>query len=1125
MRIEELYSNPTITNNYTGLPPNIEAYYHLEGLSNTTFIEDYRSLTSSTFGEQIHQIADFITIDSGEKVNDAASSVFFSTVEAARVALRSPKFPWQEEYLKQRGETEWTRELSNQAPSERELARQWLFDIFLPRSILERMTILSHDETEQHQLHIFITEIEKGVDKYLHGIPGKIGLDSLLTMFYTVGSAFPEYMPVVSGIGATLSANKARVVSNSSDSLNDLRRLSPIIISGCNAFFQRRSRKEILQAGFSHPNVPCSEAVNNGLGRFLTEVETLDAQLNLVGKVIGSTGGSILNAALFRSLPSIPLGIGGGILTYALHRKAVRNQAKFTTQFQEKQRRFFEARSEYERAVASNSPDADEQLERVLREKDELTTLVNPNNRYMYRLMEQFPWIVGFFSGLPALLNGGSTNVETGSLFVGSLLGQAAMSHAWKKVGLDLSRNGAAIQYEIWSNALTYIEGRFNQIDTQEKVLPIERPATFKQVELNNFHLKDGTSKPVSNFIVRPGVNLLTGDSGSGKTTALDYIADPFSSGKYVTILVDGQPVSSMYTKQEWDKNISSAVLAIGSQEFLGQEIINRIRRGKAKGICDYIIQNLESRNEITLAQQFLNDGGQEDFLREWSETFLLSNGARILSDRVAILEDIVTSYFQQFVKKAQRFWLTQRIGHQALGSFGESNRIGLALALADTNAKILLLDEPNAGLEGDDLQIAIDALCRHIIDHPEMMICIATRDKKLLTALAQNEFYSKVVSRTNMEAGVSLQIEKDDKSIPSIIERRQTLESNLPDITLLLNEVSDISASISGERNEPAGFNNRILDIFLQIHLVASKMNTGDYMAHVGNFQQIISNLFTSLIHYDEMWRDIFKNCSFSDRIGIAEISTALELIKKTVYLFNRVPDIRIDSAGLGGLKLFGETPKKKWHLPPLINTSHIHPDFDNILQGQLYHMEDWRKKDFNTPEYSDLLDPVTFQMFAHFASCRRLLLALHIPSELPSYMHASLLPLESEEYKSRIERNTRFDFGGEKFESVINSITVIQRMAILAISREEQIVVSSLQGMGNIVSSSLRQYRFYTNSELNFIEQLLCDRNSDGTSKDLFEKRQLELALLYILDNKTIAAFEQFIETIRKRQEELVR
>lgn len=749
---------------YSGLDANIVTYLKSEGLG-LTDINSYELTADQS--EAIKRLKPLVqeyvqnkSFEVYKRLNEAISILLFASLDALAIAnpKRKTLFPWESYYLQKHDATVWSKELLKSAPKQIVLAKEWLISTVIPMDIVDmfeeidlyqskkKQQLLDSDRYNPHQE--YREEMSAAADNYLLWMPTRLGSEAVVTLLYSLASSYPHLIPYIAMIATVFSGSDAISSADSYDSSNQMRRVPQIYAQILDKILQENTR--YLAGVWQDTSVEVG--VNQTANWALVNMESIDNYLKLLARTAGVSFGVIAHGIQNNSLVSaLPISLASLVATVSVLTPLKKRQENLSTTFSNKIITFQTLKSQANRALAGDDKKRSKDYTHLAYETNrDLTKVINPFNAKLEFFSKAFPWVIAGLSSM--LKNVSLVAIDATYLLTGQLLGASLVDAAGVTVRRNQSKNAAKIFHDNLRATVTTLKEAIKNKGSSTVSYDAEKRA----LSIGEVKLLNGKKQDLSAHIFKPGVHFLAGGSGTGKSTILREV------------------------DTEAEANVASAFIGKGTSDFLGKELITRLRQGKANGFFKYIDQFVDLTERRYLIEKIMrtrnisfedaqravknvgidlaNPEKRKILLDSW-DTSYITNKTDLQS---TVLDYYGVFYFKQYVAQADIQLMRQKIGSKESGSMGEINRIGLALAFLYEEAEIMVIDEPTANLDARNLKNISDKICEFAVAHPKMIILIASHEKELQIAFQRQRYHDHLRSVINLETGLSYRNDHD---------------------------------------------------------------------------------------------------------------------------------------------------------------------------------------------------------------------------------------------------------------------------------------------------------------------------------------------------------------------------
>lgn len=204
------------------------------------------------------------------------------------------------------------------------------------------------------------------------------------------------------------------------------------------------------------------------------------------------------------------------------------------------------------------------------------------------------------------------------------------------------------------------------------------------------------------NMVLKKGeIALISGENGSGKTTLIDVLSGfiKFDNGE---IIIDGLKKDKYTAEVAFNSGVS--------RTFQKPLVFYQLT------IEDSLVVSAYSKNRPSL----------------WVDLLRSNNNIKLLQQDIEYIKYI-----------EQSFIIKEKEKEAGSLSYGQRKLLGFLQALL-TRPKILLLDEPFAGVDKESEKIIIDLLMLYYRDNPDVSMIIISHEKDPVSELVESCYYLK---------------------------------------------------------------------------------------------------------------------------------------------------------------------------------------------------------------------------------------------------------------------------------------------------------------------------------------------------------------------------------------------
>lgn len=696
--------------------------------------------------------------------------------------LQAPQanlMPWESTWLARHHASVWDADLLLHAPSQYEMAQQHFREMMIPSETFALLESLTFSEKERIGLRGLRADIDASATKLTNVLPSLYISRFLLEAVTTVFVNMPELALLVTTLQLPLSLLSATAQTNAYDFANDAREISFRLRAFLQIFCTHPIRGLLLS---NHPATATfnparftETAVNHAIANYDLTKALLNQQAALLGIGVGSATATARGSVL--------------PLAYASLTNYV---AKWHRQWQMRQRR--------------------ERVNPILNESDAQVSAAE-RKLHLTPITFSLPYIQEAWTGLreagrtrSALLHETNRGVFQTEVMVKSV--PSMVVAGLRFLGLQAAEKIAApftlslaTTYEVTSHAgrmqftLAMAAGQHAE---QQKALvsqlqhlvtrlgelhlaPVEMDAgpISGSLQVRMQKNLDGSEPIFDTIELSPGITVLTGGSGGGKTTLQRVVGFPALSaelGKVVT--AQGADVTANYSLEAWQRRISTVSFDMSFPHTLAEQIAFMVAMGETSALSTF------ARQQTDYGSQFVDlpIEEQQKAAQHWQKV-CLDQSKQVKHDAHSLVFDkLVKDYLANYFACAadhpqlQRF-LTTAFTQQAGVSAGEKARLSLALSLMK-DADIYIYDEPTSNLDPVTKQQIAQIILNQVLAKRDKIHLMAIHDAYLLDILTKEADVRRIYDYSfgkeiKREAGLSIFL-KQLQSFTAVLEDSQ---------------------------------------------------------------------------------------------------------------------------------------------------------------------------------------------------------------------------------------------------------------------------------------------------------------------------------------------------------------
>ncbi len=703
--------------------------------------------------EIVPSIQIFLSGGTNEERQDAYAKLSFALWGIYRLKniQTESEYPWEQSWLASQGQSEWTPNLIEKSPSQYEMAHTYFSNLLIPADVLDSMDLLHLSQKEHSGIQGVKKIIHDSTSQFLASLPTDamitFGMEALSTTFANSNDSIRTI--VTSALYPLITQYKAQHSSVVYHFANQMRVAREYVTSVLKNFFDSPLRQQLLSETMNIHDLDAAHVVSSGLSAALDEHAFTTGLLQFKSTVHGQKNGGILASAAFLTpFPFFYTQASTRIGELLRTRIASRNIHEIAPSLTEKHARVREAAYAY-----LNLPESADIAE-IQKAEAKIIEAGNTRNLSLLRTNQQTSKDRAWFKSLPssiALLLSATRNdeliqyVTPVALTSGSMLTAIGDSTSML-VMRSINRADTDAAYTTVRQALTHLTKRFGELHlpppgTDYGPLPNRITVTINRT-------KNGQLPVFSQLQLDPGITVLTGETGKGKSTVMDIIHGIHALGNYATInAADMNDIRNFYAYDRWQRRVKTVSVNFSFGSTLSSEITRKIVAGEHDGIQRTINDLLSDEHSnhqylshlLDLLTDPLKNHELATVLESWKQSLSTETHTEQTQPLIAALNAVIKQYFSQFFDANEHDridqFMTTTFSTNMAASTGQRARIGLALSLM-SDADMYLFDEISGNLDTKTTVKIADILLQFIASHKQSKFILSIHDPIFLNKI-----------------------------------------------------------------------------------------------------------------------------------------------------------------------------------------------------------------------------------------------------------------------------------------------------------------------------------------------------------------------------------------------------